>query len=80
MATHSSSLSWRIPWAEDPGGLQSRGSQRGRHDLKGLRTHTCPGRVDLGYDSWAIALVTILVDIIITFSNRTGQMFFIRLN
>ena len=80
MATHSSSLSWRIPWTEDPGGLQSMGSQRGRPDLKGLRTYACPLRVGLGYDSWVIALVTILVDIIITFSNRTGQMFFIRLN
>ena len=26
--THSSSLAWRIPWAEEPGGLQSRGPQR----------------------------------------------------
>ena len=28
MATHSSILSWRIPWPVDPGGLQSMGSQR----------------------------------------------------
>ena len=28
MATHSSTLAWRIPWAEEPGGLQSMGSQR----------------------------------------------------
>ena len=27
MATHSSILSWRIPWTEEPGGLQSMGSQ-----------------------------------------------------
>ena len=27
MATHSSILAWRIPWAEEPGGLQSMGSQ-----------------------------------------------------
>ena len=32
MATHSSILSWRIPWTEEPGGLQSTGSQRVRHD------------------------------------------------
>ena len=32
MATHSSVLSWRIPWAEEPGGLQSMGSQRVGHD------------------------------------------------
>ena len=27
MATHSSILAWRIPWTEEPGGLQSKGSQ-----------------------------------------------------
>ena len=32
MATLSSILSWRIPWTEEPGGLQSMGSQRVRHD------------------------------------------------
>ena len=32
MATHSSILDWRIPWTEEPGGLQSMGSQRVRHD------------------------------------------------
>ena len=32
MATHSSILAWRIPWTEEPGGLQSMGSQRDGHD------------------------------------------------
>ena len=32
VATHSSTLAWRIPWTEEPGGLQSMGSQRVRHD------------------------------------------------
>ena len=32
MATHSSILACRIPWTEEPGGLQSTGSQRVRHD------------------------------------------------
>ena len=32
MATHSSVLAWRIPWTEEPRGLQSMGSQRVRHD------------------------------------------------
>ena len=32
MATHSSILAWRIPWFEEPGGLQSTGSQRVGHD------------------------------------------------
>ena len=32
MATHSSTLAWKIPWTEKPGKLQSMGSQRVRHD------------------------------------------------
>ena len=32
MATHSSILAWRIPWMEEPGRLQSMGSQRVGHD------------------------------------------------
>ena len=32
MATHSNILAWRILWAEDPGGLQSMGSQKVGHD------------------------------------------------
>ena len=32
MATYSSILAWRIPWREEPGELQSRGSQRVGHD------------------------------------------------
>ena len=32
MATHSSILAWKIPWTEEPGGLQSMGSQRVGHD------------------------------------------------
>ena len=31
-ATHSSILAWRVPWTEEPGGLQSLGSQRAGHD------------------------------------------------
>jgi hypothetical protein len=32
MATHSSILAWRMPWTEEPDGLQSMGSQRDRSD------------------------------------------------
>ena len=38
-ATHSSTLAWRIPWTEEPGGLQSMGSQRVGHDWA-TNTHT----------------------------------------
>ena len=33
LATHSGILAWRIPWTQEPGGLQSRGSPRVRDDL-----------------------------------------------
>ena len=36
MATHSSILAWRSPWTEEPGGLQSMGSQRARQDQSDL--------------------------------------------
>ena len=39
MATHSRILAWRIPWTEEPGGLQSMGSQRVQHNLADS-THT----------------------------------------
>ena len=32
MATYTSTLAWKIPWMEDPGGLQSMGSQRAGHN------------------------------------------------
>ena len=41
MATHSSILAWRIPWTEEPGGLQSMGSQRVRHNWVTKHTHIC---------------------------------------
>ena len=40
MATHSSILSWEIPWTEEPGGLQSTGSQKVGHNLVTEHTHT----------------------------------------
>ena len=40
MATHSSILAWRIPWTEEPGGLQSTRSQRVGHDWATSHTHT----------------------------------------
>ena len=39
MVTYSSILAWRIPWTEEPGGLQSMGSQRVGQDWSGL-AHT----------------------------------------
>ena len=36
MAPHSSTLAWKIPWTEEPGGLQSMGSRRVGHDSSDL--------------------------------------------
>ena len=51
MATRSSILSWRIPWTEEPGGLQSTGSQRAGHDWSDFtRMHAVPvGPMTSGY-------------------------------
>ena len=55
MATHSSILAWRIPWTEEPGGLQSVGLQRVGHNLEtkppphlwpSLEEHSFPGGSD----------------------------------
>ena len=40
MATHARILAWRIPWTEEPGGLQSMESQRVRHDSETEHAHT----------------------------------------
>ena len=37
MATHSSILAWRIPWTEEPGGLQSTGSQTVGHEWANMQ-------------------------------------------
>ena len=39
MATHSSILAWKIPWTEEPGGLQPMESQRVRHDRATSHTY-----------------------------------------
>ena len=41
MATNSSILAWEIPWAEEPGKLQIRGSQGVQHRFVTEHTHTC---------------------------------------
>ena len=40
MATHSGIFAWKIPWTEEPGGLQSIASQRVRHDCACAHEHT----------------------------------------
>ena len=47
MATHSGILAWRIPWTEEPSGLQSIGSQRVGHNSEGLSTMCIRGHLIL---------------------------------
>ena len=47
MATHSSILAWRIPWTEEPGGLQSMESARGAFQVT-----TAWNAGDPGFDLW----------------------------
>ena len=48
-ATHSSILAWRIPWTEEPGGLQSVGSQKIGYDWV-TNTTSIPAMLLLGLD------------------------------
>ena len=58
MATHSSILTWRIPWTEEPGGLPSMESQR-----VGLSTHKhLFSQVDLFRDTISKYAVTIILE------------------
>ena len=41
VTTHSSILAWEIPWTEEPGGLQSMGSQRVGHNLETEHAEKC---------------------------------------
>ena len=39
MSTHSGTLAWRVPWTEEPGGLQRMGPQMAGHDRAGTHVH-----------------------------------------
>ena len=49
MATHSSTLAWKIPWTEEPAGLQTIGWQRVRHDWAHVHFHLHSHRLILRY-------------------------------
>ena len=57
IATHSSTLAWRIPWTEEPGGLQSMGSQRVGHDWKPSMQAKCTLTAEALLRWWAIGSV-----------------------
>ena len=56
MATHSSIFAWEIPRMEEPGGLQSMGSQRAEHNLATEHTHTHRVKRTLAEDSDCLGL------------------------
>ena len=49
MATHSGTHAWKIPWMEKPGGLQSMGLQRVRHDWANCKSTTLKKDKDYDY-------------------------------
>ena len=53
MATHSSIFAWRITWTEEPGRLQSMGSQRAGHDLETKRYNNSSLSEDRG-SGWGV--------------------------
>ena len=59
VATHSSILAWRIPWTEEPGGLQSLGSQRVRHSWE-TNTHTQSNYINIGIKRTSLVVQRIL--------------------
>ena len=60
MATHSNVLAWEIPWTEEPGGLQSMGSQKNRTQLS-THTHWCHTAEHFLADISAISLIVTLI-------------------
>ena len=57
MATHSSILAWKIPWTEEPGGLQSLGSQTvGHHWVANFHFHINGILQYLSFCEWLISL------------------------
>ena len=61
MATHSNILAWRIPWTEEPGGLQSIGSHRVRHNWSNLAhmSQDTEATKNSGFNEWRYFLTTI---------------------
>ena len=59
-ATHSSTLAWRIPWTEEPGGLRAIGSQSETH-LKQLSTHARTFFYDMSVQFWCPVLTVFLL-------------------
>ena len=84
MATHSSNLAWRIPWTEEPGGLQPMGSQRIRHDWSTniLTFHTPRGRGSRVLETGAYCVLPrcqLRIKVTFLFPPNSDSVFFIPL-
>ena len=76
MATHSGLFAWEIPWAEEPGRLQSMGSQRVRHDWACKHTCVCV-RVRMRtrtHTSWVIIYSVTCPCLVWDISWKTGEL------
>ena len=69
MATHSSTLAWKIPWMEEPGRLQSMGSQRVRHNW--ATEHTPHPRIfpKMGISAWVFSVSSSDCLVVVSTSN-----------
>ena len=56
MATHSNILAWRIPWTKEPGGLQSTGWQRVRHNWNDLASRHCHSTYTVYFVFWFLPI------------------------
>ena len=70
MATHSSVLTWRIPWTEEPGGLQSMGSQRVRCGWSDLALMCAEGWTNRALGRWLAGGSSMLISIAIVISHH----------
>ena len=61
MATYSSTLAWKIPWMEEPGRLQSMGSQRVRHDWVTSLTHSSEKHWAGSLETWVQVQVLLVI-------------------
>ena len=61
MVTHSSTIAWRIPWTEEPGRLQSMGSERVRHDWATSVQFSSRSAIRVAYIRSLIFLLAILI-------------------
>ena len=71
MVTHSSILAWKIPWTEEPGGLQPMGLLRVRDDSVCVHTHTYDQNQN--FIEWALCLADKTTDVLSSLPGERGE-------